>query len=109
MTRIRRETARVGRITVQSACGDMHMTALWRLLTDAGACMRGTSTTSVLYDKFERITISFEPLGRAEADRILSRLTEEKWIIHSFLHLLAPGSDVATSDEEERVLKAATL
>ncbi|WP_063803408.1 hypothetical protein [Paraburkholderia caribensis] len=57
--------------------------------------MRGTSTTSVLYDKFERITISFEPLGRAEADRILSRLNEEKWIIHSFLHLLAPGSNVA--------------
>lgn len=87
----------------------MRMTALWRLLTDAGACMRGTSTTCVMDDEFERITISFEPLDRAEADRILSRLKEEKWITHSFLHLLAPASDAATSDQEERALKAATL
>jgi len=100
MTRNRQLTGRVGGITVQAACGDLHVIALWRLLTDAGACMRGTSTTCVRREEFERITISFEPLGRAQADKILSSLKEQKWITHALLHVLAPESEPAPGLEE---------
>ncbi|ACC75425.1 hypothetical protein PPMP20_03100 [Paraburkholderia phymatum] len=100
MTRNRQLTGRVGGITVQAACGNLHVIALWRVLTDAGACVQGTSTTCVRRDEFERITISFAPLSRAQADRILSSLKEQRWITHALLHVLGPESEAGPSLEE---------
>ncbi|MBN3751436.1 hypothetical protein G3N95_00670 [Paraburkholderia sp. Tr-20389] len=100
MTRNRQLTGRVGGITVQAACGNLHVIALWRLLTDAGACVQGTSTTCVRRDEFERITISFAPLGREQADRILASIREHKWITHALLHVLASESEASPSLEE---------
>ncbi len=61
--------------------------------------MRGTSTTCVRREEFERITISFEPLDRAQADRILASLKEQKWITHALLHVLAPDTEPAPGRE----------
>jgi UDP-N-acetylglucosamine enolpyruvyl transferase len=93
MTRYLQSSGRVGGVTVQTACGEMHVIALWRLLTAAGANVRGASTGCVRHGEFERITISFEPLGQEQADLILAKLDAQAWVTHALLHVLAAEID----------------
>jgi hypothetical protein len=93
MIRYLQSSGRVGGVTVQTPCGEMHVIALWRLLTAAGANMRGACTGCVRHGEFERITISFEPLDQEQADLILAKLGAEAWITHALLHVLAPEID----------------
>ena len=88
---------RVGGVTVQAACGDLHVIALWRLLAAAGAHMQGARTSCMKRADFERITISFAPLDQTQADFLLTRLEAERWVTHALLHVLSSESDTTST------------
>jgi len=80
---------RVVGVTVQAACGQLHIISLWRLLAAAGVQMQSASSNCAKHADSERITISFTPVDATRADSILKSLEAQRWITHAMLHILS--------------------